>query len=125
MPRSARRGCSYGWCNRLAVEGECYCEEHLKQVNREYERYGRDPKTKKMYGRDWDRIRLRYKREHPFCEECLKHERLVPTQHIHHRIPLSEGGTHAFDNLEALCKPCHSRIHAKLGDRWGRPNEYK
>lgn len=31
---------------------------------------------------------------------------------------LSEGGTHARDNLIALCKSCHARIHAERGDRW-------
>ena len=37
---------------------------------------------------------------------------------IHHKKPLSEGGTHDRSNLIALCKPCHSQIHAKRGDRW-------
>ncbi|MBP3896084.1 MAG: HNH endonuclease, partial [Mogibacterium sp.] len=30
------------------------------------------------------------------------------------------GGTHDEDNLMALCKKCHSKIHAERGDRWGR-----
>ncbi|WP_455709511.1 HNH endonuclease [Mobiluncus mulieris] len=31
---------------------------------------------------------------------------------------MSRGGNHNFDNLMALCKPCHSRISALDGDRW-------
>ena len=31
---------------------------------------------------------------------------------------VSDGGTHNRDNLIALCKSCHSQIHAKRGDRW-------
>jgi 5-methylcytosine-specific restriction protein A len=31
---------------------------------------------------------------------------------------LSEGGTNKEQNLMALCKSCHSRIHAERGDRW-------
>src|SRR5699024_12085999 len=32
---------------------------HQAQVNREYEKYGRDPRTKRRYGRAWKRIRDR------------------------------------------------------------------
>jgi 5-methylcytosine-specific restriction protein A len=39
-------------------------------------------------------------------------------EEIHHKLPLSEGGTHDRSNLIALCKSCHSQIHAKRGDRW-------
>ena len=40
--------------------------------------------------------------------------RLTPAE----EVPLAEGGTHARDNLVALCKSCHARIHAQRGDRW-------
>ena len=43
---------------------------------------------------------------------------IVPTEEIHHKLPLSKGGTHDRSNLIALCKPCHSREHAERGDRW-------
>ena len=124
MPRLPRRGCAYGWCNRLAVEGQRYCEEHLKEENKKYEQYGRDQNTKKMYKGNWPKIRERFVKEHPFCEECLKAGRLTPTEHVHHIKEISKGGTHEKSNLMALCKSCHSRIHAQRGDRWGRPNEY-
>jgi 5-methylcytosine-specific restriction protein A len=39
-------------------------------------------------------------------------------EEIHHRLPLSEGGTYDRSNLIALCKFCHSQIHAKREDRW-------
>lgn len=42
----------------------------------------------------------------------------VLVEEIHHKLPLSEGGTHDRSNLIALCKSCHSQIHAKRGDRW-------
>lgn len=32
--------------------------------------------------------------------------------HVHHRLPLSHGGTHELDNLQTLCKDCHQQIHA-------------
>ena len=75
--------------------------------------------TKKRYGRAWKRIRDKYAAEHPFCEMCFERGIIVPTEEIHHKLPLSEGGTHDRSNLIALCKSCHSTIHAKRGDYWG------
>ncbi|WP_427898558.1 HNH endonuclease [Gardnerella pickettii] len=43
---------------------------------------------------------------------------LVPVEQVHHIKPIAEGGTHARENLISLCKSCHSKIHAKRGDRW-------
>lgn len=62
----------------------------------------------------------RYCAEHPFCEKCYERGVLVPVEEIHHKLPLSEGGTHDQSNLIALCKSCHSQIHAKRGDCWGK-----
>ena len=92
-------------------------------MNSEYEKYGRDPQTKKRYGRAWKRIRDKYVMEHPFCELCFERGIIVETEEVHHKKPLSEGGTHDRSNLIALCKSCHSRIHAERGDRWGRHPE--
>ena len=116
MPRRPKRPCSYPGCPRL-TEGR-YCEEHQKLENKRYEKYDHDPKVHKKYGREWKHIRDSYARQHPLCEECLKHGKYVATQEIHHKLPLSKGGTHDWSNLIALCKECHARIHAKNGDRW-------
>ena len=62
-------------------------------------------------------IRL-YAAEHPLCEVCLAKGVYTPTEEIHHKLPLSQGGTHDRSNLMALCKECHARIHAERGDRW-------
>lgn len=83
------------------------------------QKYGRDKDTKRRYSRAGKRIRDKYAAEHPFFEQCYAKGVLVPTEEIHHKLPLSEGGTHDKSNLIALCKSCHSQIHAKRGDRWG------
>lgn len=116
MPKMPKRPCGFPGCPNL-TDGR-FCEEHAKQENRRYERYQRDPATKRRYGRAWQRIRDRYAAAHPFCEECYKRGVLTPTEEIHHIKPLAHGGTHAEDNLMALCKPCHSRITVEMGDRW-------
>ena len=89
-----------------------------KKVNSDYEKYGRDKNAKRRYDRAWKRIRDKYAAGHPFCEKCYERGVLAPVEEIHHKLPLSEGGTHDRSNLIALCKSCHSQIHAKRGDRW-------
>lgn len=122
MPKMPKHPCGFLGCPNL-TDGR-FCEEHTKQENRRYERYQRDPATKRRYGRAWQRIRDRYAAAHPFCEECYKKGVLTPTEEIHHIVPLSHGGTHAEDNLMALCKPCHSRITVEMGDRWPQDKVY-
>lgn len=113
MPRKPKHPCHHPGCPRLTESR--YCEEHT----REYERYGRNPETKKRYGRAWKRIRDSYVKTHPFCELCYQKGILVETEEVHHKVLLSEGGTHDRGNLIALCSSCHRRIHAERGDRWG------
>ena len=31
--------------------------------------------------------------------------------HVHHRIPISKGGSHKIDNLKYLCSKCHQKVH--------------
>ena len=105
MPRKPKRPCSWPGCPNL-TEGR-FCEEHQKEENRRYEKYGRDPAVRRRYGRAWKRIRDKYASEHPLCEQCLKEGRYVKTEEIHHKLPLSQGGTHERSNLIALCRSCH------------------
>lgn len=116
MPRKPKKPCSYPGCPEL-TDGR-YCEKHQKQENARYEKYDRDPAVRRRYGRAWKRIRDSYVKTHPFCEQCYKNGIIVPVDEVHHKIPLSERGTHDRNNLIALCKSCHSKIHAQRGDRW-------
>ena len=117
MPRSPQRGCAYGRCPRLAVPGSQYCEEHKALVNKQYDSYTRSPDHHRTYGSKWQKIRARYVKEHPFCEECLKEGVLTPVEEVHHILPVSRGGTHETSNLMSLCQSHHNKIHHELGDR--------
>lgn len=109
MPYKPKRPCAYPGCSRLA-DSEQYCAEHQALANKHYNQYERDPVTNKRYGRAWKRIRDRYIKVHPLCEECLKIGLLTPAEEVHHVLPLSNGGDNKTNNLMALCKSCHSRI---------------
>ena len=108
MPYKPPKPCAHPGCPNLT--NARFCPAHTRQDAREYERYRRDPATRKRYGRAWSRIRNRYISKHPLCEQCEAEGRLTPAQEVHHITPLSEGGTHAEANLRALCTPCHSGI---------------
>lgn len=122
MPRKPKRPCSYPGCPNL-TDGR-FCEEHEKLVNQNYEKYERSKYNKRRYGRAWKRIRDKYVSQHPFCEICYENGILVETEEVHHKKPLSEDGTHDRDNLIALCKSCHSRIHAERGEKFRQNREY-
>lgn len=119
MPKRPKRPCSAPGCPNLTDDR--FCEVHAKQDAQRYEQHQRDPATRRRYGRAWKRIRDRYISTHPLCEECFKRGKLTEAEEVHHILPLAHGGTHNEDNLMALCKPCHSRITAEMGDRWHGP----
>ena len=116
VPSKPKRPCSYPGCPKL-THGR-FCEEHEKKEAQRYEKYDRDPAVRRRYGRAWKRIRDSYAQTQPLCELCKQNGKHTATEEIHHKIPLSEGGTHARENLIALCKGCHAKLHAERGDRW-------
>lgn len=116
MPRKAKHPCHHPGCPNL-TEGQ-YCEQHQKAENKRYEKYDRDPAVRRKYNKLWRRIRQAYILRWPNCQKCMELGKLVPAEEVHHIVPLSEGGTHNFENLISLCKSCHSKIHAERGDRW-------
>jgi 5-methylcytosine-specific restriction protein A len=118
MPTKPLHPCSYPGCPKLTASR--YCEEHQKLTSRQYERYGRDPASKKRYGRTWRKARERFLAAHPLCEECRKRGQTTPATEVHHILPLGRGGANHESNLMPLCKPCHSAISARDGDRWGQ-----
>ena len=88
-------------------------------MNKLYDLYQRDPESKKRYGTKWRKIRNAFVKNHPICELCKRKNILIPTEEVHHVIPLSKGGSNDEENIMALCKSYHSRITATEGGRWG------
>ena len=116
MPYKPKKPCAYPGCPNLTDKR--YCPEHQRLEDKLYNKYQRDPDHKRKYGKKWQKVRAHYVQSHPFCELCLLERKMVPVEQVHHKIPLAEGGTHDPDNLISLCQSCHSKIHAKRGDRW-------
>lgn len=122
MPRKPATPCRHPSCPELSQSR--YCPSHTKQADFEYRRWQRDPKINRRYNSAWRKIRNAYITAHPLCEQCEAAGRVTPAAEVHHVLPLEHGGTHDEDNLQALCKPCHSRQTARDGDRWRQGQVY-
>lgn len=103
--------CNGPGCQRRTVAGRRYCptcNAAFRQRERARKRAAdaaRPSSDARGYDRRWRRIRLGVLAEHPFCQTpgCP-----WPASEVDHIVPLSAGGTHDRDNLQALCKRCHS-----------------
>lgn len=56
------------------------------------------------YDSNWRALRLMVLRREPLCRRCG-----ASASQVDHIVPLRRGGTHAAENLQALCHSCHSR----------------
>lgn len=72
------------------------------------------------YPTNWDEIRKKvYKNANYTCQICGSSggKQGDSELHAHHKIPISNGGSHQMSNLECLCSGCHSRVHGRpIGD---------
>jgi 5-methylcytosine-specific restriction protein A len=66
----------------------------------------------------WPEIRAGVLSLRPYCE--AKGCRSLASE-VHHEKRLRDGGTNDYDNLVALCRPCHSRISAREDAGISRP----
>lgn len=92
----------------------------------------RDKRYQKLLNsRRWKELRAWKLRQNPLCEMCIEEGEkagikggyISSAVDIHHIIPVETGKTEkemeqlCFDpsNLQALCIPCHARIHKEMG----------
>jgi len=73
-----------------------------------------DDWSKEEYPPDWnDRKRIIRNQYDHRCANCGA--KYLPENgvslDVDHEVPKSEGGSHALDNLQPLCIPCHSKKH--------------
>lgn len=96
-----------GLINRIESEWDSYCVD--------FPDYPPDWRYRKL---------LVLERDHRTCCECdwpNGVKRMVRELHVHHKEPLSRGGSNALSNLVTLCDICHrkqeGRGHARINPR--------
>lgn len=62
----------------------------------------------------WRALRLAFLQANPLCRDCKALGRYEPARHVHHIVDRKQRPDLAWDwdNLQALCVPCHNRKRA-------------
>lgn len=105
MPSRVGRPCSTPGCAAVVRDGR-YCPKHAAQSRPPDER---PSSNRRGYDARWRKIRAAVLREQPLCVECLGAGVVTAANEVDHIVPLSQGGTNEWDNLQPLCKSCHSK----------------
>ena len=111
MPRLPARPCAHRGCpNLVRGRDRRFCDEHQSE---EWKRQDaqRGTAAERGYGAQWREVRDRFLADHPWCVNCGE-----PATVAHHVVRRRDGGSDDPDNLIALCKTCHSRLHAESGE---------
>lgn len=115
MPSKPRRPCATPGCVNVVTSG--HCPQHKRpaaragrHAARRYDRT-RGSASARGYGRQWRHVRDAFLRRHPLCVDCQRRGITRPATEVDHIQP-HRGDALVFwqaDNLQALCKGCHSR----------------
>ena len=101
MPMAAKRPCNHPGCPALTSDG--WCPAHPKPK--------RQTRHEQGYTNRWARFSKVFRMAHPLCEHCLVEGRTTASQEVDHILP-HRGNQELFwsaENLQALCKACHSK----------------
>lgn len=109
MPRKAARNCTRPGCPGLVRDGVCgMCGPKRSRAAKRYDEQ-RGSAASRGYDARWRKLRRMVLRQAPLCRDCLAEGRTTTATEVHHIVAKRDGGTDELGNLQALCKPCHSR----------------
>ena len=119
MPHAAARACAKDACTGLVRNGTCnVCGPIRRGKDRAYDQQ-RGTANERGYGATWQRLRRMVLASEPLCRRCKNGSEkiggvvmVVPATEVHHIIAKRNGGEDTFENLEPLCKSCHSKATA-------------
>lgn len=114
MPMKPMRQCRHPGCTVLTRNG--YCDKHAPLHKRKDQRSNEAKAWHRLYNLPaWKQLRAEQLLKHPFCAECAKAGIRRRATEVDHKKPHKGNRTLFFDkdNLQSLCKKCHSRKTAK------------
>jgi 5-methylcytosine-specific restriction protein A len=111
MAQRAKTMCRMRGCHATTRDASGYCEAHRHGFRKEK---GDLKQADPFYTSwRWTKFSLWYRRNHPLCAVCRDHV----SELVHHIREIQAGGDpFLMDNVQALCRDCHNRIHHG-GDR--------
>ena len=119
MPHAAARACAKDACTGLVRNGTCnVCGPIRRGKDRAYDEH-RGTSSQRGYDSTWQKLRRMILAGEPLCRRCqngggqMTGGRVItPATEVHHIIAKRNGGEDTFENLEPLCKSCHSKATA-------------
>lgn len=121
MPERARTICNHPGCNRLAAQGERYCDKHIPEpvYSNADKQYDKNRTVRFYYTQRWRNLRNWYISRNPLCSMCLAHNRVTRAEIVDHIKEVKDGGDMwNVDNLQSLCRLCHAeKTNAAALDR--------
>lgn len=114
MPKAPAKACARPGCGALTHERFCAAHQ-AEDYRRQDERRGNS--AARGYDARWRKRRACGLAQEPLCRECRKRGLVVEATERDHIIAKSDGGSDGDENIQSLCKPCHSAKTAreKLG----------
>ena len=113
--------CNKSGCNALISIKYKYCKKHVNYYSRQYDRIRMNREATRNYrkfyqSKAWKNLRSLKLARNPLCERCLKNNIYSLATDVHHIKDVYNNYSYRLNcnNLQALCKPCHEKIH-KLG----------
>lgn len=107
MSNAPLHKCAAAGCRAL-VRNQPRCEAHTDSSRHLAQNRPGDP----FYtSTPWRNLRAQYLADNPLCMECGRNGRVTAANEVHHVKPRKQHPELAYewDNLESLCKSCHSR----------------
>lgn len=107
MPTAAPRPCGHPGCGALVRDGSGRCAKHPRSGSFADKKRGN--RHERGYGNDWTKLRNSIMlRDSYLCQVCLTSGRVTHAHAVDHIVPKANDGTDDGDNLQAICKPCHT-----------------
>ena len=86
-----------------------------------------------LNSKKWKQLRQWKLEQNPLCELCEREGKVVSAIDVHHKVPVESARTPdemerlAFDpnNLQALCIPCHAKVHREARSHTRRSHEQR
>jgi len=100
-------------CAGVVRNGVCTVCGPKRRLSRRQHDEQRGSAAARGYGHHWRKVRAMQLRRSPFCEHCARDGKTTVASEVDHIVARRDGGSDAFENLQSLCKSCHSKKTAK------------
>jgi len=109
MPWDIPSNCTYPGCANLAHGTSPRCSEHPYPTKSKYRHKATDS-LRDSNSRKWEAIRQQvFRRDKHLCQPCQQKGLDTLAEEVDHIQAVSLGIDDTLDNLQAICRSCHSK----------------